>query len=164
MIQRIHFTNISRFFYWLVQCESIGPIAINIVRVFFDVVTTLISYLFILIAFTFGFLMLMYYYIHSRHTDPDGIDDTKRRFKGLKMLMPKVMVELVWVTMDPGDVEWGKINIINDTTAYPNGTGDSLFGNQVHADFARAFLITFELVSAIILINLLIAAMNNTGL
>ena len=89
----------------------------------------------------------------------------------MRMLMPKILVQLIWVTMDPGDVPWDEINIVNDTTAYPKSnctatdcTKDSLFGVERHADFARAFVIIFELLCAIILINLLIAAMNNTGL
>ena len=164
-----------RAFYWFVMSEAIGPIAINIVRVFKDVATTLITYGLFLVGFTLGFFMLLYYYIQSKH-DLSKIlpDDAERRAKGLKTIAPKVILQLIFATFNPEEIDWEGINVINDTDAYPDllkniTKGEdpkpgSIYGTGHYADFARAFLIAFLLVSVIVLMNVLIAAMNNTGL
>ena len=160
--------------------EAIGPIAINIVRVFKDVATTLITYGLFLVGFTLGFFMLLYYYIQSKHDLVNELvkpDDAGRRGEGLKIIAPKVILQLIFATFNPEEIDWEGINVINDTKAYPcllpenNCTtedGDpkpgSIYGTGHYADFARAFLIAFLLVSVIVLMNVLIAAMNNTGL
>ena len=163
--------------------EAIGPIAINIVRVFKDVATTLITYGLFLVGFTLGFFMLLYYYIQSKH-DLSKIlpDNAERRGEGLKIIAPKVILQLIFATFNPEEINWEGINVINDTAAYPNllkNVSDpsqglrvwaedpkpgSIYGTGHYADFARAFLIAFLLVSVIVLMNVLIAAMNNTGL
>jgi hypothetical protein len=159
-----------RWFYWFVMSEAIGPIAINIVRVFKDVATTLITYGLFLVGFTLGFFMLLYYYIQSKHDLSTEIpDNTERRAKGLQLIAPKVILNLVFATFNPEEIDWEGINVINDTKAYPNLEKDptkpgSIFGTGHYADFARTFLIVFLLVSVIVLLNVLIAAMNNTGL
>ena len=144
--------------------EAIGPIAINIVRVFKDVLTTLITYGLFLVGFTLGFFMLLYYYIQSKHDlSKYLVDDAQRRAKGLQLIAPKVILQLIFATFNPEEINWEAINVINDTKVYPDGHG-SLYGDGHYADFARAFLIAFLLVSVIVLMNVLIAAMNNTGL
>ena len=147
--------------------ESIGPIAINIVRVIKDVLTTLISYIVLLFGFTIGLLAILLYYIHSRHDFEEGHQDEhltpEARQEGLWKLGRKIMLQLLWATFNPGKIDWKGINIINDTIAYPEGNKESIFGHEFHADLARTFVICFELASVIILINVLIAAMNNTG-
>ena len=162
-----------RVFYWFVMIEAIGPIAINIVRVFKDVLTTLITYGLFLVGFTMGFFTLLYYYLQSRHDlDKKVIDDAERRAEGLKIIAPKVILQLIFATFNPEEIDWEAINVINDTDAYPNQETDpkkpykpgSIYGTGHYADFARAFLIAFLLVSVIVLMNVLIAAMNNTGL
>ena len=153
--------------------EAIGPIAINIVRVFKDVLTTLITYGLFLVGFTLGFFMLLYYYIQSKHDlSKYLVDDAQRRAKGLQLIAPKVILQLIFATFNPEEIDWEAINVINDTNAYPNQETDpkkpykpgSIYGTGHYADFARAFLIAFLLVSVIVLMNVLIAAMNNTGL
>ena len=150
--------------------EAIGPIAINIVRVFKDVATTLITYGLFLVGFTLGFFMLLYYYIQSKHDLSTEIpDNTQRRAEGLQLIAPKVILQLIFATFNPEEIDWEGINVINDTKAYPNLEKDptkpgSIFGDGHYADFARTFLIVFLLVSVIVLLNVLIAAMNNTGL
>ena len=156
--------------------EAIGPIAINIVRVFKDVLTTLITYCLFLLGFTLGFFMLLYYYIQSRHDleVDSGFEDAARKGKGLQLMAPKVILQLIFATFNPEEIDWEGINVINDTKAYPdllkNVKPDedpkpgSIFGTGHYADFARTFLIAFLLVSVIVLLNVLIAAMNNTGL
>ncbi len=159
--------------------EAIGPIAINIVRVFKDVLTTLITYGLFLVGFTLGFFMLLYYYIQSKHLNHNsevdsGFEDAERKGKGLQLIAPKVILQLIFATFNPKEIDWEAINVINDTKAYPdllkNITKDkepnpgSIYGTGHYADFARAFLIAFLLVSVIVLMNVLIAAMNNIGL
>ena len=155
--------------------EAIGPIAINIVRVFKDVLTTLITYGLFLVGFTLGFFMLLYYYIQSKHDlSTEMPDNTQRRAEGLRLIAPKVILNLVFATFNPEEIDWEGINVINDTTAYPDllktpKPGEdpkpgSIYGTGHYADFARTFLIAFLLVSVIVLLNVLIAAMNNTGL
>ena len=153
--------------------EVIGPIAINIVRVFKDVATTLITYGLFLLGFTLGFFMLLYYYIQSKHDlSHDVVDDAAKRAEALQVIAPKVIVQLMFATFNPEEIDWEAINVINNTKAYPNQETDpkkpykpgSIFGNGHYADFARTFLIAFLLVSVIVLLNVLIAAMNNTGL
>jgi uncharacterized membrane protein len=151
--------------------EAIGPIAINIVRVFKDVLTTLITYFLFLIGFTLGFFMLLYYYIQSKHDlDVDsGFEDAARKNRGLQLIAPKVILQLIFATFNPEEIDWEAINVINDTKAYPDLLNKdpkpgSIYGTGHYADFARTFLIAFLLVSVIVLMNVLIAAMNNTGL
>ena len=60
--------------------ESIGPIAINIVRVFKDVLTTLITYSLFLLGFTLGFFMILYYYIQSMHNLSEKSPDDDKRY------------------------------------------------------------------------------------
>ena len=148
--------------------EAIGPIAINIVRVFKDVATTLITYGLFLVGFTLGFFMLLYYYIQSKHDlSKEAVDDAQRRAKALQVIAPKVIIQLMFATFNPEEIDWEVINVINDTTAYPgllNNEPGSIYGTGHYADFARTFLIAFLLVSVIVLLNVLIAAMNNTGL
>ena len=164
-----------RWFYWFVMSEAIGPIAINIVRVFKDVATTLITYGLFLVGFTLGFFMLLYYYIQSKHDLSTEVpDNAQRRAEGLQLIAPKVILQLIFATFNPEEIDWEGINVINDTTAYPDllktpKPGEdpkpgSIYGTGHYADFARTFLIAFLLVSVIVLLNVLIAAMNNTGL
>ena len=152
--------------------EAIGPIAINIVRVFKDVATTLITYGLFLVGFTLGFFMLLYYYIQSKHDlSKEAVDDAQRRAKALQVIAPKVIIQLMFATFNPEEINWEAINVINDTVAYPDllknvsdPSPGSIYGTGHYADFARSFLIAFLLVSVIVLLNVLIAAMNNTGL
>ena len=146
--------------------EAIGPIAINIVRVFKDVLTTLITYSLFLVGFTMGFFMLLYYYLQSKHDlDKEIVDNASRRAEGLQIIAPKVILQLIFATFNPEEIDWESINVINDTDAYPNPEEPgSIYGTGHYADFARSFLIAFLLVSVIVLMNVLIAAMNNTGL
>ena len=96
--------------------EAIGPIAINIVRVFKDVATTLITYGLFLIGFTLGFFMLLYYYIQSKHDlSTDMPDNTQRRAEGLQLIAPKVILQLIFATFNPEEIDWEGINVINDT-------------------------------------------------
>ena len=105
-----------RWFYWFVMSEAIGPIAINIVRVFKDVATTLITYGLFLVGFTLGFFMLLYYYIQSKHDLSTEIpDNTERRAKGLQLIAPKVILQLIFATFNPEEIDWQGINVINDT-------------------------------------------------
>ena len=153
--------------------ESIGPIAINIVSVIKDVLTTLITYMPLLLGFTFGFLAILYYYVDSRHEFETGkTKDTTselRQDEGLWKVGRKIMLQLIWATFNPGEILWKKINVINDNVTYPsqlpNKTEtESIFGDDgFHSRLANGFVIFFETISVIILINVLIAAMNNTG-
>ena len=87
--------------------ESIGPIAINIVRVIKDVLTTLISYLVLLFGFTFGLLTILLYYIHSRHDFKKDLRTAEhitpeKRQEGFLIFGRKIMLELIWSTFNPG--------------------------------------------------------------
>ena len=81
----------------------------------------------------------------------------------------KIWLKLVWATFNPGEIKWKGINDINDTIAYPsqlpNRTEtESIFGESgFHYRLANGFVIVFEIIVVIILINVLIAIMNNTG-
>ena len=154
--------------------ESIGPIAINIVRVIKDVLTTLITYFLLLFGFTFGFLAVLYYYVDSRHEfelgKTKGSTGEMRQEEGLWKVGRKIMLQLVWTTFNPGAIPWEKINVINDSVTYPsqwpNKTEtESIFGESgFYSRLANGFVIGFEIIVVIILINVLIAIMNNTGI
>ena len=131
-----------RIVYWLQLNSRVGPVVINITRVGLDLTTIISTYLATLIAFSLGIFFVLNSPTHST------INVTQHEHQGEEhsenALFSNELMVMFWAVLNPGPDP--------DTI-----TDKGVFGIMANILFA-----IYQIILAIILLNLLIAMMNAT--
>ena len=140
---------IARLIYWFQLSGRIGPIVLNIARVLPDIITVIITFGIILVAFGMG----VFYFVISKSIQNVDITDSSQKFQfepssnqqyrnhtEWHKTFKKVLESMAWAVLNPGPSDDVEI------------TGSTI----------EVLYVTYQVLVVIILLNLLIVMMNTT--
>ena len=136
--------------YWLQLHKKMGPIIIQLAHIVTEVGTILAIWLIIFQAFTFGLFFLMFGSIKEFTMESTGI------------AYSYISNMLFWFLLNPGPPEFEKE--AENNTSNGNETYEGEYGTTayVRAMFTIGTVALYQIISAILILNLLIAALNTT--
>ena len=130
-----------RIVYWLQLNSRVGPIVINITRVALDLTTIISTYLATLIAFSLGIFFVLNSPIHSASNDQTNSAISSDE---LHISFSSELMVMFWAVLNPGPEP------------------DTISDKGVSGIMANVLFAIYQIILAIILLNLLIAMMNAT--
>ena len=137
-----------RIVYWLQLNRRVGPVVINITRVTFDLVTIISTYLATLAAFSLGILFVLNSKLY-KHGENGASNKTKDN-STLKNERPEDMSFIAEIMV----MFWALLNPGPDPETIPDIGISGIVANILFA--------IYQVINAIIFLNLLIAMMNST--
>eukprot|EP00092_Neocalanus_flemingeri_P006843 GFUD01007388.1.p1 GENE.GFUD01007388.1~~GFUD01007388.1.p1 ORF type:complete len:851 (-),score=173.68 GFUD01007388.1:141-2651(-) len=138
---------ITKLFYWCQLSSWLGPLAISIKKVFSDILMVTTAYLIFYLAFTVGIKYIMSVPISTEDAKKCGDDEIYNRFSTFfhkENTTDGALKTALWSMFDPGHPEY-----LGCAYGFARSTALTLWG-------------LYQIVNITILINLLVALMNNT--
>ena len=131
-----------RIVYWLQLNSRVGPVVINITRVGLDLTTIISTYLATLIAFSLGIFFVLNSPTHS--TINATLHKNQEEAHSGQTLFSNELMVMFWAVLNPGP------------------DPDTISDKGVSGIMANILFAIYQIILAIILLNLLIAMMNAT--
>ena len=129
--------------YWLQLHEKIGPVVINMSRVLIDIFSMIGAFTLVALAFTSGLVFILTTEVSPPKKVPLNSTVYDNEISAYSIAFGETFILLIWTIFDPGQK-------------------DEISSQGLRGVFATIVLLAYQIITIIILLNLLIAVMNST--